>query len=143
MRVIDMPAGRVLDSLIAIHVFDCDPSLIADARLGGLDTQVSDGRYGYHVGEMYTPGPPPYSTDLAAAWQVVERLSKRGWELQLNNDRNMAACMVSFSCPYGPCKIHGTTTDNWHGTGVVARDTAPHAIAIAALLAVGVEEVET
>ena len=67
----------------------------------------------------------PYSTDIAAAWEVVEHLRKppREWGFKIMGDRNFPAlCTVAGGVPMA------------HVEG----DSVPHAICLAALKAVGV-----
>lgn len=75
---------------------------------------------------------PPYSSDIAAAWQVVEKLFQLGFDLYLEtfkDDEDNPQCRVSFQ-----------QIDNQDkGSGPIYADTAPHAICLAALKAVGVE----
>jgi hypothetical protein len=69
MTIDEMPAGTELDDIIAIEVFGCDPW---NAR---IDPSNQGGRrqfhWGYPVGHDFAPA---YSTDIAAAWQVVDNL---------------------------------------------------------------------
>lgn len=58
---IALPAGRSLDAIIASRVFH-------QTWQGGAPIPGYDGRW---------PWPPPYSTDVAAAWKVVEWLRDR------------------------------------------------------------------
>lgn len=97
-----MKAGRELDSLIHEKVFGQDPRQEPYQRPDGA---------------MVYPFVPEYSTDIAAAWQVVEKLTEGefhlsrcyggGWECELG------APYISFG------------------------ETAPLAICLAALEAVG------
>lgn len=67
----------------------------------------------------------PYSTDIAAAWEVVEKLEllDRGWQL----------CQSQRGWGIG----HSSVGDEWDW--VVRAKTAPHVICLAALKAVGHE----
>ena len=129
-----MNAGRELDALVAEKVMGWQefPYLI-----------LSDDRLSY-----CPPGPvhistvrevPPYSTSIAAAWEVVEKLRAMNSTLELyspgalvNDEMGIhavewQATFKSWEEPWGP-----------HGPSVEAQ-TAPHAICLAALKAVGVE----
>lgn len=62
----------------------------------------------------------PFSTDIAAAWKVVEKLNAEGWEIELS--------------PY--CNVV-----SWVG-GAEQGVSIPHTICLVALKAVGVENVQ-
>lgn len=108
-----MDAGRELDALIAEKVMGTfipagsNPSLRDDAWLN---------ERGYLVWE-----PPPYSTDIAAAWLVVEKL-KQSYDI----------VDILFANHYVSCKV-------WKDFMIAEEDaeTAPLAICLAALKAVG------
>lgn len=70
-----------------------------------------------------TPVVPAYSSDIAAAWRVVERLQQDGYSIRLSN-KTMNWCWW--------CYIIGEETES-----VVQESTAPEAICLAALKAVG------
>lgn len=90
-----MPAGRALDEQIARQIFNCQDVKWAEA--------------------------PHYSTDIAAAWQVVERMKPLGiWLVDLQ-DYYKAAFLNSDDDVVG---------------GEVSAETAPLAICRAALKAV-------
>ena len=92
-----MEAGRGLDALVAIEVM------------------------GRHPDDLDRPY-PPYSTDIAAAWEVVEKLSAE-WSFTLARD----------------------TKDWWdaefYADTFAKAPTAAHAICLSALNAVGTKEV--
>ena len=103
-----MSPGRELDALVAEKV------------MGGRRMRTTDARY-YWNGLNTNGELPAYSTDIAAAWTVVERLGDKfnfigkcadGWNAVLFYDGNS----------------HGEIAPS-----------APHAICLAALKAVGVE----
>ena len=72
----------------------------------------------------------PYSTDIAAAWEVVEKLQERG-TLTVSSARGGS---VGELKTFAWCvEIHGPEVEEWG-------DTAPHAICLAALKAVGALE---
>lgn len=74
------------------------------------------------------PSVPPYSSDIAAAWEVVEKLKTLGWNIALTNCCDAYAVWIS--------KV-------WIDDLVLESDvkapTAPLAICLAALKACGVE----
>lgn len=80
-----------------------------------------------------------YSTDVAAAWSVVERMREDGFNFTLNAftpDGYGGGCQVSFVCNKGPCEKHGNPHHNWHGATDVEAATFPEAVCKAALAAV-------
>jgi len=98
MNIDEMPAGREMDSLIAEKVLDCwvpNSELIINKR----DRQTY---------EM-----PHYSTDIAAAWEVVEKIGGGHTVIRYRDG--------SYRC------IHERTMD------AASAETAPLAICRAAL----------
>lgn len=76
-----------------------------------------------------------YSTSIEAAWEVVNRLFSLGFDMYLEtflDDCDKPQCRVSFQ------KID----DQEHTTGPWFADTPPHAICLAALRALGHDELE-
>lgn len=81
---------------------------------------------------------PRYSTDIAAAWPIVEKFKEAGFLIQImygvdarisvENGKGLEVTEVRFSGQHGPDHVG-------HETG----DTIPHAICLAALHALGVE----
>ena len=70
-EILNMPAGREMDALVAEKVMGwTNPRITPSGRF--RITPPMGGKY--HGGQM----PPKYSTDIAAAWQVVEWLMERG-----------------------------------------------------------------
>lgn len=133
-----LDAGRELDALIAVRVMGIAP---ADVRVRGeVDTPLvrvwnaspfwrQDGRHDRY-GLTMNADAPPYSTDIAAAWKVVERLKEAGHEIHVTN-----------SWPYNRgsrwmCEVcsgnEATPNTIWHSAKA---DTAPLAICRAALSA--------
>lgn len=117
-----MGPGRELDVLIAERVMGDDLSFRPADR---LEDGIKPGAIFYDV----QPEPRPYSTDIACAWEVVEKftdlcfsLSKVGDEWECELDSNDGKFLQN-----GP-------TVHVFGSG----ETAPHAICLAALKAVGV-----
>lgn len=112
----ELKAGRELDALVAEKV------------LGWKRGK----RFGNGNGEWEIPGrendsykltcyrTPDYSTDIAAAWEIVEKLSM--WVCPANNGHDWTAGRLSLEEP----SPEGGT---W-------AETAPHAICLAALKAV-------
>ncbi len=106
-----MSPGTKLDALVAEKVMAWKPRRVK--RIG----------YGQHDDQFvyYTNSPrPKYSTEISAAWMVFEKLGRA----------------VISTCGYG---THPWVVTYWEG-GVdfhCAGTTAPHAICLAALKAVG------
>jgi hypothetical protein len=69
---------------------------------------------------------PSFSTNIADAWQAVEKLSKDGFDFQVWREKN-GKYNVEF------------TKDFFYSFGFAESETAPLAICLAALKAVGVE----
>jgi len=117
----DMEAGRELDTRIAIKVMGwtrverSTTGIAYPPRPSGFDPA----RHAYH-------SVPHYSTDIAAAWLVVERMKDNGCSLQLHweagRSRQWVADFVEES--------------DEEFTGEQLGDTAPLAICRAALAAV-------
>lgn len=112
----NLPAGRELDLLVAERV------------LGDM------------VARHTAMGPRPYSTDIAAAWEVVEKL------------REMVASVRAGSLVITPYAYPQVSGDEWcvmhnydgydgrhDARWRVSAKTAPHAICLAALQALGSE----
>lgn len=108
----DLPSGRELDALVAEKVMGWTNIL---DRMG---VPPNHGPWSHRV--------PSYSTDLGAAWTVVEKLIATGHIIELSNRRS------------GTWKI-GTWQFQTFGKLSVGADadTAPLAICRAALKAVG------
>ena len=116
----DLPAGRDLDFYVATRVLGM-PSGVGDV------TVVGDG---YLLDESYSQL-PHYSTDIAAAWMVVEGLSKRFWPEVGRMDNGTWYCEI----------VGRGDTPAQVSNGPIAHEiaeTAPLAICRAALKAVGV-----
>lgn len=132
-----MAPGRELDALVAEKVMGwqwANEGVRGQYRLHPPDSTSPTGAYPVDVGpgEEWSP-----STDIAAAWEVVEKLRAMNSTLELyspgalvNDEMGIhavewQATFKSWEEPWGP-----------HGPSVEAQ-TAPHAICLAALKAVG------
>lgn len=117
---------REIDALVAEKVM----GHTVEPRLPGLSGEYWDDTDGGIVSD--------YSSDIAAAWQVVEKFVE-----QVKADRNMEISFVmGFDGSHWEAGIW--KHDEWYlgGGGYVHEikaDTAPLAICLAALKAVGVE----
>jgi hypothetical protein len=137
-----MNAGRELDALTAEKVmgwklYKCiNPSHVYEPYLwcSPEDTRVPNDHWPRHrvldphetVADTVTKIIPHYSTDIAAAWQVVEKMLKIG---QVNVGYHKLAD------PSWACRIFGLEGDL---TDIeVYAPTAPLAICLAALKAIG------
>jgi hypothetical protein len=81
-----MQPGRELDALIAVEVMDWirsnefwyDEERIEETRFESPDGETEDTAYGWgdECNYEHLEHLPPYSTSIAAAWKVVEKLMK-------------------------------------------------------------------
>jgi len=118
-----MKPGRELDALVAEKVLGCHLERYQDA-LRPRENITCGCRPRKH-GDMLNLW--PYSTNIEAAWLVVEEMHGRGLTVQI------IAGEQFFHCDIAPHPAE---------SGVIASesaDTAPHAICLAALKAVGHE----
>ena len=107
-----MKPGIELDALIEANVFGTPKEAIElGIRNRGLPPQIGPVRQiRYVLAE--------YSTDISAAWEVVEKLMERGEKLYIGCDPDNHAAPVSVSWPVGES---------------VEAKTLPHAICLAAV----------
>lgn len=120
-----MNPGRELDALIAQKVFGF--KLIDQAQLGRKDKW-------YWHGEA-TVLVPPYSSHIVAAWQVVEKL-KIIKAPDYTDELNDMPIFVRF-LPYEGKWEAGWARSYYQQAYLCEADTAPHAICLAALKAMG------
>ena len=74
MDIDTMPAGHKLDELVAQKVMGCKLMKFSDGfSCCGCENHPHD--HGTHEGYNYIK---PYSTDIAAAWEAVEKMIERG-----------------------------------------------------------------
>lgn len=135
-----MNPGRELDALIAEKVMGFKDVHFKVCSTFGLDTSdwhmTPDARYPYAIARGCTLQVPHYSTDIAAAWEVVEKLPTieitncKGNSLLFDaraneKDKWVVAVRVSAEADYSnPKFIYSQAV------------SAPHAICLAALKAV-------
>lgn len=138
-----MKPGRELDALVAEKVmgvevargvqcsYECgfknDDMGIAASRLEALGWVTH-----YPI--------PYYSTDIAAAWEVVEHIGV-GWSLTLARYSSISSAGHGWLACFAK-SIHPADSTKSYYPDVVAHglaDTAPHALCLAALRVVGVE----
>lgn len=109
-----MKPGRELDALVAEKVMG----------------YPGDGNVWYVTGDYANPDSiPEYSTDIAAAWEVVEKMKHSSWSFSI---RSSDDCEAEFSLNDGKFLQNADTVGMGRG------DTAPYAICLAALKAVGI-----
>ena len=118
--------SRDLDAQVAEKVMGFS-ILIADKPMLGFIGQGDP----YWLDAYKQPRMTPfYSTDIKAAFEVVEKLGKDGWIVTLHRDFNWY------------CDLAWLTEDDTTWTSADAADTLPEAICLAALKAVGEETAE-
>lgn len=126
--------NRELDAWIAEHVFG---KTVRPCRSN--ETFPPDGdSYENHgwtssdlaivTGYQFDMPLPRYSTDIAAAWTVVEKMKEYGWAFALETTHNGDACAVFNVGTY--------IGDDLSGPRCVSADTAPMAICLAAKAAI-------
>lgn len=124
MRVDEMPAGREMDALIAEKVMGytlSGLSLPAYPKYKLFD--IESGEFSGYVKEV-----PHYSTDIAAAWEVVEKMKNYLFVCGRTDDGIWEAYFFPVNSGIGKLsEAHG--------------DTAPSAICRAALKTMKVVEI--
>ena len=119
----ELKAGAELDAMVAEKVMGWTWHIV---RIhASTNTMTAWVRPGHHVPKTIDPGnnwnaPLPYSTDIAAAWEVVEKMYK---------DHKLGMWM--------DVTVPESGIDAYFGDFKGAADTAPLAICLAALKAVG------
>ena len=133
VELLAMPAGRELDRIVAERVMELPAKSI---RLCGTDECVEV----WTDNPFYADGicnrrdvqgvcdPPSYSTDIAAAWKVVERMHECGHAIVLERWLDMPS-KNKWSALF--------IMENGHDTGQRVAESAPLAICRAALVAAG------
>lgn len=128
MDIDAMQAGRELDALVAERVMGCHVISGFDwyshpTAFCACDNHDHEQACSHIVGIL-----AHYSTDISAAWQVVEHVNKMGdWSVWQLGNGNWRACILFDQCIMGD------------GTG----ETAPLAICRAALSTVAVDPPDT
>ena len=126
---------RDIDAKIAEHVMDLsDPQIRTKyfCWVGLLET-CDDAPTPPHT-DLYDAGyelVPHYSTDIAAAWQVVEKLRTEGFDFFIETRGSRSPCSVEV--------FRTGKTSSEFDTGEIFADTVPLAICKAALKARGIE----
>jgi hypothetical protein len=104
---------RERDALVATEVMGLTKFVLSSADLYRQD------EFGFSIYDMYTQILPHYTTDIAAAWEVFEKVTELG-------------AVFKAETPFWACYI--STSDE-----VVKAYTAPEAICLASLRALGIE----
>lgn len=133
-----MKAGRELDILIAEKVMGwtrepINPLSIEPDRRGWLNV---NGYYFSHPDATTYENEklPKYSTNIAAAWEVVEKIKMEKCMININEDATFSSVQIE--------RFHPLPTGGTWSCIVESSDgeSAPHAICLAALKAVGYDE---
>jgi hypothetical protein len=120
-----MKAGRELDAQVAEKVMGLQ---VVRNKKGGWSIGEPDYYDDAGISCLFNPL-PEYSTDIAAAWKVVEHLMQTGHTLNLD-------CWVRSDIYVGPM-FEATIGRAGIVQGVAGSNEAPLAICLAALKAVG------
>ena len=133
--------SRKIDARVAVEGMGTTKPTEPIAPYGSM-TAHETGHWHYHHGEKDWL-PFPYSTDISAAWEVVEKMREMGWEIGMvssteDGDGDIfpdeTQWMVNAHNPdrVRRCGDCGRSTD---GSVYAGASTAPEAICIAALAA--------
>jgi hypothetical protein len=138
-----LTAGRDLDALVAERVFGCKVKWPPSIQEPGISQTEYERRRNLAqepecgcsplnadhetLDDEYQSSTPHYSTDIAAAWQIVEKLRERGHSVSVFSGATGGGHYV---------ELHGVA--GWHGP--IKGDSAPHAICLAALAALRATE---
>lgn len=97
-EMLRMNVGTELDEWCAMRVLDYDQSIFpheaVDANGAIVETDW--------VNENGEPAViPPFSTDLSAAFRIVDRLKKEGWQMNLHQSGDSYTCRFSRRLEFG------------------------------------------
>lgn len=122
-----MPAGRELDALVAEKVFNYA------IRKEWVHSADEPDRIWYRPpgSDLFAADLPRYSTDIAVAWRVVEKI-KAIPRPQVTYKGAYVRVAVTESASGAACDVQ-----LWGKTCQAKAPTAPHAICLAALKVVG------
>lgn len=112
------PAGRSLDALVAERVMGCKVIRPNGDRLLTL-CGCPLGQHGTRLSSEGPLGVPPYSTEIASAWEVVLEMRRRGMPLEVHAHDDADEWCVQFMA------------DGW--TEATCSGTFEHAVCRAAL----------
>lgn len=139
-----LTTGRELDALVAEKVMGYS-RVDVPRDVNGENEGVTLWPPNVDVAEYQWPyvGPvqiysfcPMYSTDIAAAWQVVEKMQERGMWAQLRTPFGKGKMDDGFWCGFTPMLTTGWNGRPDHNTSAAMM---PLAICLAALKAVGMD----
>lgn len=97
----EQKASRELDALIAEKVFGQPwrnwPYVVINTRRVEIETWLPIGESGDNPGGGTCAGqtPPPYSTSIALAWRVVEKLRQRFTRVEIHIVPDGICCMLA------------------------------------------------
>lgn len=93
-----MEAGRKFDAWISRYVFDLEAHLdkVAPTNVFGMFRPSEKDPVDWFIGKT-NMRVPHYSTDITAAWQVVEAMGRRGYMMTL--EMLQSRYMVTFYIP--------------------------------------------
>lgn len=151
MKVDEMPAGREMDALIAEKVMGHRPEygcFVDDGHSDDCVTDICDcviAESLHKDGEKFPDkcqywrvvDPFPYSTDIAAAWEVVEKIKDTNMDSYKYGANSFE---LSRNRPMQPSRLYACRF-NSNNNGYSYAETASLAICRAALKAVGVNEI--
>jgi len=127
-EILNMPAGRELDTLVLLDIMNLKPSYIQEGSLfgvvGELDCWYDEG------GKFYPLGTSP-STDISWAWKVAEKLSDKFDFALVNNQYFLNYPNLHYGFRLQAIDVHSHIK-----TVFALGETAPLAICRAALLVV-------
>lgn len=119
----EMQAGRELDMRIALEVLELPPELV-HTQEGGKHVEFA-GRMAHVAATDY------YSTEIGAAWQVVEEMHRRCWRFSGGDDYGVIGVRTGFTVQLEEHDHKAMTGRETRGGG----ETFPLAICRAALKA--------
>jgi Phage ABA sandwich domain len=136
----EMKAGRELDALIAEKVLGCQMYTVkrhdgvviryrCDCAKGTPEAPLHSDDFIEHTIKLY-------SSDVCAAWELVEAMRKLKLKIILETSGSEYSCIVSRTIQDKAAKGY------YHGYVMAYGDTAPLTICRAALCALAGEEVE-
>lgn len=120
MRIDEMPAGREMDKAISQHVFGNTEFVCRNCE----DDYYTVDRQGLTA---YIPV-PHYSTDMVAAWEIVEKFNKESWWVVIEVFDDATWCKIF---------AHNKSTNE----AVTDNNQMPLAISRCALKVAGVTEI--
>lgn len=132
-----MKAGRELDALLAEKIFGCK----VDREKRFYEVTMFCGCPGrqHDSDSDRVEGIPWYSTDIAAAWQVVDHV-----RYSVRNGRFVVRAPEGPAPAYWSAGYEDTSSEPGYGDSIhhwlVEGETAPHAICLAALRVIGVRD---